>query len=78
MGTGYSYRVCLYVQTDSFGEGKKSVLGPWDQTDLTTSGKFSIVRVPGVRVGTTKGLTDRNKYGLTFWNKLRWNSPYIV
>ena len=74
MGIGCSYRVCPYVQTDSFGEGKRSALGTWDQADLVTSGKFLIVRADGVRVGETKGLTDRKKHGLTFWNKSRWSS----
>ena len=62
------------AQTDSFVGGKRSVLDTWDQADLVTSGKFLIVRAAGARVGAIKGLTDRNKHGLTLWNKSRWNS----
>jgi hypothetical protein len=74
MGPGCSCRVWLCVQTDSFSGGKRSALDTWVQVDLVTSGKFLIVRAAGVRGGATKELIDRNKHGLTFWNKPRWTN----
>ena len=75
-GTGCSCRAWPYVQTDSSGKGKQSALGTWAQADRVTSRKYLPVRAAGARVDATKGLTNRSKHGLTFWTKLRWNSPY--